>query len=911
MKSDETIVNLIFDAGKGTVAQSSREARCGEVYGALPRPTRSGYRFDGWYLGNTLITADSILDTDGDVRLQAHWTRVKEKRKVSSFKHQKWATITLAVVAVLLLITWAIVAQLISVYHLTDTYTVDGKEYSDRYTIKREDGVYKLFDDNGTLMPLRENSTNIYTAVKSGNQYRIDPDTGDYQLIAFVDPDTLEDYEAASGTALLLFPEISSSYVYSITVDNSNGSYTFVHTPSGTYIEEFKDDLFTYDSSLYAQLVVACGWPTASRKLTQASDVAKLPDGTIDYAVYGLVDPQATYRIRGILFEKDSNGTDRYSGGSPIIDYGTDQDGEKIYKADPDKDFTIHVGNLTPSKDGYYVRMEGKSSIYILSATYMQKTVMQPVEALVEPRAVHEVSVNTHSMAYNFMLKDMAQWPPKSSAEGELVVALTYQPLELRQYTMNTSYPYLNFGTNLLEGYRINTSSAQEVLGSLYAMEYVRCARLGVTTETLREFGMDKNVFYLQYGVDPDDSDGVNTFYINELLISQEKNENGNYYVASITYNMIVEVEPYYLPFVEWDTVDWYEKYFMQIGISYLQKMQFQFGDQTYTFTFDNDMSYAYYVTTIDGVKTLQAVDTSIGYLEASGTKVYYKTTSGESYEVVAIVDFDTVESLTYVEALKNPTKGNIVYVDEIYYYTNSSGTNVRVNPDYINTEIVRRDDGFYFVGTLNGQQVDIAVNRRIGEAIYRYESGLETTITVSSSNLKIFSDQYPKNNGQLDYTVNDTYQNDTTGETMYEAVSALDNFRRLHLALLYFSLEGDVNEKDVMNRYGMTAAEFIAANDPTASITIYAEDLAKFLNGYTYEDNGEEVRLHTENITRNITACFYQYTDQKAIVTLRLLDNNGNPTGEELGKFYIQASYLNTLQGYIEDLLNERVIPN
>ncbi len=922
MRTEETIVNLIFDAGKGSVAQSAREAVCGEPYGTLPTPVRAGYRFDGWYLGDTRVTAETVLDSADDVRLQARWVRERaNKKKASSLKRQKWAVVALAATAVVLLIAWAIVAQLISVYYLTDTYTVDGKEYSDRYTIKREDGVYKMFDSDGTLMPTRENAPNVYIAAKSGNQYSINPDTGEYRLIAIVDPDTLDDYEAAAGTALLLYPEISSSYVFDIEVTNEHGTYKFVHTPKGTYIEGFEDALFSYDTDLYARLIVGCGWTTASRKLTKAADVAKLADGSIDYSVYGLDTPTASYTIRGVLFKKDDSGNDLYSGGKPVVDYKTEtnDDGStyQSFKPDPDKNYTVHIGNLTPSRDGYYVRIEGKNSIYILGAGYLKSTVMVPVESMVKPQAVYAVSVNTHSMADNFMLRVLDDgWmniKDYNISDSELIVALSYEPLELRQYTMNTSFPYVNFGVNLMDGYRINASRAQEILGLFFSLECERCVKLGVNADTLKEFGFDENVMMLQYGVDVDESDGVNTFLTNSLFISTVKNENGNYYVASTTFDMIVEVEPYYLPFIEWDTADWYEEYFMQISLSYLKGLSLTIGDQSYDFSFSHDRSYCYYVTEENGVKMLKAVDLSNGYLEESGTKLYYKTSSGETYEVTARIDFDTVENVSYRDAMMNPKKGNIIYMEEIYYYVNAKGQNVRVRPDFVNNDIVRRDDVLCFVGTLNGQSVDIAVNRQFGEPIYRHKEGLETVVTVATSNPQISSPQYSKNNGLLDYTIKEEYRSDTTGETLYEMISAETNYSRLHLALVNFTLEGDVKEKDIMDRYGMTVDQFIASRQPTATIRLQSEDQAKFFNGYVYYDDeiGEDVRAHTENEIWNVEINFYRYTDNKAIVTLRMLDENGNAVGQEYGRFYVKADFLDTLHGYVEDLLNERVIPD
>ena len=75
-----TIINLIFDANRGSVDQLSREGIVGEAYGKLPTPTRRGYAFSGWYYGDVQITADAIIETDEDIRLVAHWEKATPEK---------------------------------------------------------------------------------------------------------------------------------------------------------------------------------------------------------------------------------------------------------------------------------------------------------------------------------------------------------------------------------------------------------------------------------------------------------------------------------------------------------------------------------------------------------------------------------------------------------------------------------------------------------------------------------------------------------------------------------------------------------------------------------------------------------------------------------------------------------------
>ena len=68
---------LTFDANGGTTPTASKTITFGSAYGTLPTPTRTGYTFDGWYLGKTSgmkVTSSTNIATVGDHTLYARWT---------------------------------------------------------------------------------------------------------------------------------------------------------------------------------------------------------------------------------------------------------------------------------------------------------------------------------------------------------------------------------------------------------------------------------------------------------------------------------------------------------------------------------------------------------------------------------------------------------------------------------------------------------------------------------------------------------------------------------------------------------------------------------------------------------------------------------------------------------------------
>lgn len=65
---------VTFDPNSGAVEQTSKNVTFDDAYGDLPTPTRAHHTFKGWYLGNTEVTKDTIVETAEDHTLMARWT---------------------------------------------------------------------------------------------------------------------------------------------------------------------------------------------------------------------------------------------------------------------------------------------------------------------------------------------------------------------------------------------------------------------------------------------------------------------------------------------------------------------------------------------------------------------------------------------------------------------------------------------------------------------------------------------------------------------------------------------------------------------------------------------------------------------------------------------------------------------
>jgi hypothetical protein len=312
----------------------------------------------------------------------------------SSFKKQKIAAIVLAAVTLLLIGTLILVNYGISVYPLEDKWTINGETFTETYYIRKKDGVYALYNKDGRLMEINTIETAnkqaandipyvIYIAETSGNQYLIDTSTGQFQPYASVDYGDGE--ELGFNNRVLMYPQISEKYVYSIKVKNEHGEYEFYRDAAGKYgtkgefvLAGYEESAATYSAESLATLCSACGFTLSLRRLDLNGDVARLPNGEIDYDAYGLGASAAVYTITKANIE---NAT---------------------YSAS-DVSYTVKVGNRTHPGTGYYMQLEGRDTIYV-GDTSVENTVLAKVEALMAPSLTQGMTNSNYVLVKNFML---------------------------------------------------------------------------------------------------------------------------------------------------------------------------------------------------------------------------------------------------------------------------------------------------------------------------------------------------------------------------------------------------------------------------------------------------------------------------------------------------------------------------
>ncbi len=871
MRNQETIINIIFDPGKGYCSVSSREGVVGTPLGELPKPSRSGYAFEGWYLNGETVTAETVLESEDDVRLVAQWAKKKaEAKKPSVMRRQKWVALALAITIVFLGVAIAVANNLVAIYYIRDEYIdANGEKQTERYTLKRQDGLYRMYNKDGVeMVEISEHSYQsstdgvyhkVFEADVSGNQYMINTSTGEYELFAVVDYDESLG-ETLGGTVtnkrVMIFPRVGQDDTYSIQVSNQYGSYEIYRqnvlnsdTSTGkkyttsVQIRGTEGTLATYDPTLFASLCVSCGYTLSLQKLYFTDpETPRDENGNVRYEDYGLENVydengNLTYAPAVYTIVKAAYASDGQC--SPATET-VEIDGQSVERT---VEYTVKVGYPVLSGAGYYVQLQGRDVVYIVSAD-IANTVLQPVESLVTPMVTYPMTMTTYAMSYNFrlgLLSGELEDLPEKGEEIEtddrisLIASFSYKDLTEREGSVESSVPYIN-ELNFMKGYQLDSNSVSAVLEKIYSMAFLGCKKLNPTDEDIKEYGLDKDVYVLMFDYDPAIANGGSdeSNWVQNVLMISQRTKDGTHYIYSPLYDMIVEVDQAYLSFLDWNESDWYDQFFFRDDIAYMKNMCFTVDGKTYDFTFDNRFSYAYYDK---GDGTGAIIDLSKGTLSlASNGYVYTVTKTGKQY--------------------------NVYFIDFSKTYRDKS-----------TSKILYKGPG---------------------------DSG-EVTVQVASgsSNLQLLLSQNGAASSVMDYTITVEEDSGYTGTTKTKTYTATDNFRRLYYSLLYYSIEGDADP----DLFGGDLASYIKDHDPIASISYSLEDMASILNPDYFTSNNKK-----DAIIR-----FYEYpngSEMHVLLTIQVADANG-VYGEELGRFYVLAEELENLGEYLTDLVNGVLLPS
>ena len=589
---DSLLFNVIFEPGKGECLERTRDITAGSPYGVLPRPTREGYLFDGWFTAPEgdpsaqKVTSTDIADITEDIRLYAHWIKRKTAQRKSLFRKQMvWLFVILGLVAIL-----AVTIPVVTYYVINSTtYTEKDLEGNNvKYYVRKNNGEYVMMRADGRVLFVNEDG--CYTT-DAGTLIKVDPSTGKYEIYAVVDTEGSE--VVGVSNRILIFPQMTQAtkdksedtIIGRIEVHNTEGTYTVYRGADTTSfrIEGFEESpLVSVDPTLIAKLCVASGYTISMQKL----DTAKVREA--GYAQYGFTvgtDGEGNQTVTSENWYRVTSRNNKYS-------------------------YKVYIGGPLVSGGGYYVKLDGRDAIYILNNS-LSETLLVPVESLVTPLIVYPMQLTTY-----FNVEDFAVFTPvyRKDDEGQdilddkgsptydlqLDVAFSFIDMAKRSNTLYSAQSFefsQKYKSRLpalfaCDGYVINADRCSDALQCFYTMKFLRCAHVGlntVTDEQLKEFGLDRmgRVITFDYKLDADGDNTLETT-IQYMLMISPKTERGTYYILSPYTDMIVEVLDSYIPFLDWTKDMWLDENFFQTNLAFCTEITIESPSQSITFTLDN-----------------------------------------------------------------------------------------------------------------------------------------------------------------------------------------------------------------------------------------------------------------------------------------------------------------------------------
>ena len=493
--------------------------------------------------------------------------KVKKAKKKSILRTQKRLIALLLVVLTVLGLGAAVVTKIVS----RSTF-VDTKGDGEKYYIMVKGDKYVLTDKKEYTLSMTDDKK--YYVTNAGNIVKIDEKTGEASYYAYVDTEGNE--AVGNQDRLLMFPHTQKAQVQKIEVHNQTGNYTFVRKKmedgSTDFVIKGHEEI-PYSPELFAQLVVSCGYTITLGKID--NDLVK----QYGFAEYGLVEEERV----------DAEGN-KYTY-SPTWYKLTDLQGN-VHK--------VIIGDKIPSEAGYYVKYADRDSVYMITNSGYDASLMLPIEALCSPVISLPSEIGNYFDITNFIF-----WNDKTELgdpfKTQPLVTFDYLDLEERNLTEFQTTPYYSFNKLTYKGedgkekeldvtpkigdHFVNEYSVDEILLFLYMFqsrtEGVRVASIDIDDDVLKEYGLDNPAYRMVFGFKE----------VTHDIAFSKKTENGTYYVLSAIYDMIVEIDQKYLAFLEWKDSKWLSYDFAPFNIAFIKELEVKTNSFHYTFLCDNSKS--------------------------------------------------------------------------------------------------------------------------------------------------------------------------------------------------------------------------------------------------------------------------------------------------------------------------------
>ena len=529
----------------------------------------------------------------------------REQRKKSSLLRRRKIII---IISVLLVIISGVALYFVNDYVNNVIPYVDEADGT-TYYIKSVNGVWKMYDKNGVLLPTEEAFG--YYVTECGTLVEVKDDTGVYYTRAV--PDT-SDGELTEYEKVLIFKHIETKNIRSIEIHNQSDVYKFYRFDINNMRADDKADfvlsgspLLTLKKDTLSALAVAAGYPLATMRV----DDYKTVDGQIDLAEYGLAPEKRTKIEKN---EKGEEITVEYDY-TPTYYILTTTSGER---------FKMIIGDCLVNGLGYYaqyVELDGdvekpRNKIYVLGDS-IKYSILSEAKTYITPGIAYPVTQNDYFDVTDFVLKKKVDGAYKS------ILSFSFIPTADRTGTVKGSKPYV-FTDERSKSYQPNYDKIDTCLLAFMQPNIIDIAVLspssaerakyGLMTEELdaegnpilNENGTKKYIYNSEYTISfkrtAKDNAGNKVNFLQTVYISK-KNPNGNYYsyttlefldntemskVTGITFDMICEVSADTFNFLSYDEFDWTYPYVLETGIKYATDLKVTTPNYSATFKIDN-----------------------------------------------------------------------------------------------------------------------------------------------------------------------------------------------------------------------------------------------------------------------------------------------------------------------------------
>ena len=529
----------------------------------------------------------------------------REQRKKSSLLRRRKIII---IISVLLVIISGVALYFVNDYVNNVIPYVDEADGT-TYYIKSVNGVWKMYDKNGVLLPTEEAFG--YYVTECGTLVEVKDDTGVYYTRAV--PDT-SDGELTEYEKVLIFKHIETKNIRSIEIHNQSDVYKFYRFDINNMRADDKADfvlsgspLLTLKKDTLSALAVAAGYPLATMRV----DDYKTVDGKIDLAEYGLAPEKRTKIEKN---EKGEEITVEYDY-TPTYYILTTTSGER---------FKMIIGDCLVNGLGYYaqyVELDGdvekpRNKIYVLGDS-IKYSILSEAKTYITPGIAYPVTQNDYFDVTDFVLKKKVDGAYKS------ILSFSFIPTADRTGTVKGSKPYV-FTDERSKSYQPNYDKIDTCLLAFMQPNIIDIAVLspssaerakyGLMTEELdaegnpilNENGTKKYIYNSEYTISfkrtAKDNAGNKVNFLQTVYISK-KNPNGNYYsyttlefldntemskVTGITFDMICEVSADTFNFLSYDEFDWTYPYVLETGIKYATDLKVTTPNYSATFKIDN-----------------------------------------------------------------------------------------------------------------------------------------------------------------------------------------------------------------------------------------------------------------------------------------------------------------------------------